>query len=264
RVNELTNLHDELRMTLTEREATQERLVQAEKLSALGRLTGSMAHEVNNPLQAMQGCLELLDEELAGDHREDRLKKYLGTAKNETTHIARIMRRLTDSYRPVPRGTVRVSVGEVIDSALALVRDQLRQRSVSVVCDYCAEERSVRANLDQLRQVFLNLVLNAAEAMPRGGVLHIGTYADVLETGPVDMAKQAVRIDFKDEGLGMGPEVLAHLFEPFFTTKQNGAGLGLSISYGIIQAHGGQITAEGELGVGSIFSVWLPATDTEG
>jgi len=266
RVRELTRLHDELRLLLAERETTQERLIHAEKLSALGRLTGSIAHEVNNPLQAVQGCLELLEEEFAGDGRADRLERYLATARNETTRIVRIMQRLRDFYSPVRGGMVSVSVGEVIDSALVAVRDQMRQQGISVICDYSATTAiAVRANADQLRQVFLNLVSNAVEAMPTGGVLHIETFADTLtDNEPAALPSQAIRIEFRDEGQGMSPEVLANIFEPFFTTKPNGAGLGLSISYGIIQSHGGWLAAESEVGVGSVFSVWLPAIGAEG
>jgi len=116
----------------------------------------------------------------------------------------------------------------------------------------------VEANADQLAQVFLNLVINAAGAMPEGGTLRITTAFEGLPDGD----RPAVSIAFTDTGVGMDPVTLDRLFEPFFTTKEDGSGLGLSISYGIVQAHGGDITVVSEEGQGSTFKVWLPVKPT--
>jgi two-component system NtrC family sensor kinase len=115
---------------------------------------------------------------------------------------------------------------------------------------------SLQANPDHLKQVFLNLVLNAVDAMPHGGRLHISTALDAMPTGRPP--RPAVRLEFGDTGEGMSAETLSHLFEPFFTTKEGGSGLGLSVSHGVIQAHAGQITVTSQVGQGTTFTILLP------
>ncbi|MBN1318526.1 MAG: hypothetical protein JXA42_23805, partial [Anaerolineales bacterium] len=120
----------------------------------------------------------------------------------------------------------------------------------------------VRANADRLKQVFINLALNAADAMPAGGVLRVGTMLDMIEKIG-EKPRPAVRIDLSDTGKGMSQEVRSHIFEPFYSTKQSGSGLGLPISYGIIKAHGGYIVVESQEGEGSTFSVFIPIEQVE-
>jgi signal transduction histidine kinase len=117
---------------------------------------------------------------------------------------------------------------------------------------------AILANPDHLKQVFLNLVLNSIDALPDGGNLHISTSLDQIQGHADQKPRPAVCITFRDDGLGMTTETMTHLFEPFFTTKSTGSGLGLSVSYGIIEAHEGKISVTSELGEGSTFVIWLP------
>lgn len=240
----------------------QSRLVQAEKMSALGRLIASIVHEINNPLQAVQGCLTLvregIDEATVLDHgAAANLQQDLDVAAAEVARVAGIVRRLRDFYRPTRAGVQPTDVQAVLNAVLTLTAKQLQHSRVSA-------ERVVptgapiiiTTNADQLKQVTLNLVLNALDAMPHGGHLSITVQLDTLPSG--DQSQPAVRIDFADTGHGIPPEVLPRIFEPFYTTKDTGSGLGLSISYEIVKTLGGEITVSSELDHGSTFTIWLP------
>lgn len=239
---------------------SQARLVEAEKMAALGRLVASIAHEINNPLQAVMGALELSGEEMAGPLRPERLKRYLGVAEHETERIAAIVRRVSDFYRPVRKGWQPTDVQAVLDNVLQLAGPQLRSSNIAVVCEWAEGLPVIQANPDRLKQVFLNLVLNAVDAMAeRGGTLRVRTAPEQMP-GHDDQPRRAVLVEFGDTGAGIAPEALEHLFEPFSTTKPNGTGLGLAISYEIIHDHDGQITATSHVGVGTTFAVVLPVS----
>lgn len=227
---------------------TQAQLIHSEKMAALGRLVASISHEINNPLQSIQGCLTLADEELESDMRPDKLVRYLNVAEDEIERIAAIVRRVRDFYRPSSHEQTRTDVHQTLESVLELSGKQLQHSEVTVVRQWAPDVPEITANADHLKQVFLNLVLNAIDAMPGGGTLTISTA----------LAGGAVNIDFADTGVGMSEETLARLFEPFFTTKAHGSGLGLSISYGIIEAHHGQISARSAVGKGTTFTISLP------
>ena len=240
-------------------QASQARLVQAEKMAALGRLVASVAHEINNPLQAVMGALELFEEETAGAARQERLQRYLGVAGRETERIAAIVRRVCDFYRPTRERQQPTDVRDVLTTALELADPQLRANNVTVVREWTNELPVIQASPDRLKQVFLNLALNAIDAMAeRGGTLRVRAALDQMQWRD-DQSRPAVRIEFSDTGVGIAPEALESLFEPFSTTKPNGTGLGLAISYEIIQDHDGQITATSHVGVGTTFTILLPA-----
>jgi len=241
---------------------SQAQLIQAEKMAAMGRLVASIAHEINNPLQAVQGCLTLAEEELAEDQHQERLKRYLTMADTEIQRIASIVRRVRDFYRPAPAELKPTDIHAVLTSLLELVAKQLQTSNVAVERDWAAELPMIEANPSYLKQVFLNLVLNAVDAMSEhGGTLRVRTSLDQIQSPREKRQMPAVRIEFTDTGTGMPPEVMAHLFEPFVTAKKDGTGLGLSISYGIIEAHDGQISATSQVGVGSCFTVLLPVNE---
>jgi PAS domain S-box-containing protein len=240
-------------------QASQARLVQAEKMAALGRLVASVAHEINNPLQAVMGALELFEEETAGAARQERLQRYLGVAGRETERIAAIVRRVCDFYRPTRERQQPTDVRAVLTTVLELADPQLRANNVTVVREWTNELPVIQASPDRLKQVFLNLALNAIDAMAeRGGTLRVRAALDQMQWHD-DQSRPAVRIEFSDTGVGIAPEALESLFEPFSTTKPNGTGLGLAISYEIIQDHDGQITATSHVGVGTTFTILLPA-----
>ncbi|MBN1873814.1 MAG: PAS domain S-box protein [Anaerolineae bacterium] len=254
---ENAHLYDELKQTLREREAAQAQLIQAEKMSALGRLAASIAHEINNPLQAVLGCMMLSQEELYGQMRREKLERHLAVAVAEVKRVSDIVHRMHDFYRQARSKLQFTDVNEVLDSVITLSSKQLQHSKVQVVCDYMEELPVIESNPDHLKQVFLNMVLNAIDAMPEGGVLQIRT---VIKHSPKLFPDPIVYIVFQDTGVGMSPEVQAHLFEPFFTTKEHGSGLGLSISYGIVEAHNGKILVESQEGKGATFTVLLPLT----
>ncbi len=241
----------------------QARLIQSEKMSALGRLIASISHEINNPLQAVQGCLTLIHEgveqempRLSGVEIASWLRD-LEVASTEVQRIVAIVQRLRDFYRPTRPGLQVTDVAATIDSVLKLAAKQLQHSGISVEQTTAAESPIiVNTNADQLKQVILNLVLNAIDAMPSGGALRVATTPDMLWLG--DRAQSAARIDFADTGYGIPPDNLAHIFEPFFTTKDTGSGLGLSISYELVTALGGDLSVVSQVGMGTTFTVRLP------
>lgn len=237
---------------------SQMQLVQAEKMGALGRLVASIAHEINNPIQAMQGCLTLTTEELEEANPDpETIDLYLGIVKSELTRVATIVSNMRDFYRPAAAGMDLTDLQEVLESVLKLTGKQLQRSSIEVVKKWGEDLPLIEANPSHLRQVFLNLVLNAIDAMPRGGHLQVEM---ALFAKPIYEQKggAAVRIRVRDSGVGMSEETASRLFEPFFTTKDQGSGLGLSISYGIIEAHHGEITVASRAGAGTTFTILLP------
>jgi len=241
----------------------QARLIQSEKMSALGRLIASISHEINNPLQAVQGCLTLIREgveealpRLSGVEVAPWLRD-LDVAADEVQRIAAIVQRLRDFYRPARPGLQATNVTAAIASVLTLTAKQLQHSSITVEQLTDTEPSiTINTNADQLKQVVLNLVLNAIDAMPQGGCLRVAVTPDTLRLG--DRAQPAVRIDFIDTGLGIPPDHLAHIFEPFFTTKDTGSGLGLSISYELVKALGGDLSVVSRVDVGTTFTLRLP------
>jgi two-component system NtrC family sensor kinase len=240
----------------------QARLIQSEKMSALGRLIASISHEINNPLQAVEGCLTLIhdgvEEELSRLSGADRPPwlRDLEVASNEVQRIAVIVQRLRDFYRPTRPGLQATDVAQTIANVLALAAKQLQNSGITVEQAAPIEPFVINTNADQLKQVILNLVLNAIDAMSHGGVLRVAT---TLETRQLaDRPQLTARLDFTDTGDGILPENLIRIFEPFFTTKDTGSGLGLSVSYELVKALGGDLGVISQVGVGSTFTVYLP------
>ena len=233
---------------ITEQKKTQEALIQAEKLTIAGQLGASMAHEINNPLQAVIGCLGLAEESLSegGD-----AGLYLRIAREELRRAARIVAQLRDLHRrSSPEEQVPVDLNEVLDQVLVLVRKQMETRGVEVTWERADELPRVMAVPDRIRQVFLNVVLNAADAMPEGGRLEI-QMERVSEPG-------GVRASFADTGIGIGPQEIKEIWEPFHSTKPEGLGLGMFIVRRIVTEHKGDIQIESEVGKGTTVTVWLP------
>jgi two-component system NtrC family sensor kinase len=205
--------------------------------------------------------MTLVQEELELEEQQqhpERMSRYLGTVGEEIYRIAAIVHRMRGFYRPAREGLQPTYLHAVLEGVLELASKQLQHSQVTVErvwADYLPE---IQANPDHLKQVFLNLVLNAIDAMPTGGTLYISTALDQMQVSDDQQWLPAVRIEFSDTGEGMPSEVLSCLFEPFFTTKEGGTGLGLSISYGIIKAHNGQITVQSHTGMGTTFTILLP------
>jgi two-component system NtrC family sensor kinase len=247
-LDQTQTLHAEAQARL---DAAQAQLLQSAKLAAVGELAASVAHEINNPLYAARNSLYLVEQDLPPEAPQ---RPFLQIAQNELGRIAKIVTRMRDFYRPAHDELEPTQVNALLAETIELVQTHLRHGQVVVETDFAADLPPLVAHADQLRQVFLNLMLNACDAMSTGGTLFIVT-ALHAET---DDAPAAIRVQVRDTGTGIAAEHLPHLFEPFYTTKPNGTGLGLAISMHIITQHGGAMTLDSTVGVGSTFTIMLP------
>ncbi|CAG0926654.1 two-component system, sensor histidine kinase ChiS [Thermoflexales bacterium] len=245
---ERASLYEVAQRRAHEIERSYAQLVQSEKLAATGRLAMSLAHEINNPLQAIQNCLHLV---LEFSLPEDRQADYLKMAREEVERLSILVQSMLDFYRPARGGQLTANIRAVLDRVLALADQKLRYNQIETILHYPDEPLIVQSPADQLGQVCLNLIMNAAEAMENGGTLQI-------DAKPRD---GMIELLFHDTGEGIPPEVLAHIFEPFYTTKEEGTGLGLAISYTIIERQGGSLQVESEVGRGTLFTIRLPRAE---
>src|SRR5205809_410581 len=245
-------MQDVGRLRELERRRLEQVLFETEKLAATGRLAASIAHEINNPLEAVPNSLYPLTRAVPEGSPQ---RSFLDIAQRETQRMARILRQMLGFYRPT-KVVTQVDVNALIDEAEALVAKQLRAAKVMVARELDPELPPIRGSADQLKQVLLNLFLNAAEAMPEGGTLSVATR---YGAGEGDIPYDAVRIEGRDTGVGIDEETQARIFEPFFSTKaQRGTGLGLWVSHGIVQGHGGTIKVKSRPGQGTTFTIALP------
>jgi two-component system NtrC family sensor kinase len=235
---------------ITEQKRMQDSLIQAEKLAAKGRLVASLAHEINNPLHALRRALHLLSK---GDVDSEKQQHYLKSASREVERLITIVDRVLAFYQPSSEQAELVDPNTILKETMALVEKRLEQSRVTVSHHFSSEIPAVEGAADDLRQAFLNLLLNALQAMPDGGILKTETRYN-QGTGEVE-------ISFTDTGGGIPEEQLAHLFEAFHTTRLEGTGLGLAISYSIIERNGGRIEVQSQAGEGSSFTVVLPASE---
>jgi signal transduction histidine kinase/FixJ family two-component response regulator len=226
-------------------EESQKALLQAEKMAAAGRMSASIAHEVNNPLQAVQNCLHLAGRQ---DLPQEKRDEYFGLARTELERLIVTVRRMLDFYRPGATSLEKVDLAEMLQYILNLMSKQLSESNVKIIVDFIGTIPTIKAVGSQMQQVFINLILNAVDAMPDGGVLNI-------TTRPL---KGGIEIMFQDRGTGIPLEKQANIFEPFFSTKDGGTGLGLTVSYNIITAHGGTLELLPERGPGACFRIFLP------
>lgn len=227
-------------------EASQKALIQAEKMATAGRLSASIAHEINNPLQAVQNCLHLAGRE---DLPPEKRREYFDLANSELERLMNTARRMLDFYRPGVSAQAQVNLTDMLDYVLSLMAKQLDEARINVVKDIREDLPLVTAVGSQIQQVFINLILNAADAMsPNGGDLRITARA----------WDDNVELLFHDGGPGVSVEEQTDIFEPFFSTKDGGTGLGLTVSYNIINAHGGTLELLPERAPGACFRILLP------
>jgi signal transduction histidine kinase len=232
---------------ITDRSELERRLVQADKLSSIGLLAAGVAHEVNTPLAVISTYAQMLAKQVNGD---DQKTKLLDKIAKSTFRASEIVNSLLNFSRTSPAEFAEVDLNRVLDETISLVRHQLDKAGVRTVFDFQHEPLSVKGNAGKLQQVFLNLVLNARDAMDGGGVLAVRTWSDGA----------CARIDIKDTGQGIPADTLPRIYDPFFTTKaaRKGTGLGLSVTYGIVQEHGGSIEVQSESGAGTLFHLEFP------
>jgi PAS domain S-box-containing protein len=232
----------------TERKRALAALIQSEKLAVTGRMATSIAHEINNPLQAIRSNLELVQEfELDPDEEQ----QHLAICQEELTRLSHMTRRVLDFSRPSQETPRPVAPAELIDRTLALMNKKLEHSDVRVGTDVSADLPAVRVTADQIIQVLINVLVNALDALPDGGDVRIAAHA-------VD---QSVAIELSNTGPPIPPEQMDRIFEPFFSTKPEGSGLGLSISHNIVQRHGGTMYVENlPSDQGVCFTIQLPAS----
>jgi len=253
---ELNIAHQELSAYVRKLEESQEQLIRAEKLTSLGQLAASIAHEINNPLAGVLVYTQLLSKKVTGDaFKKEEALSNLSKMETEISRCSRIIRNLLDFARQKEPTLRLVDVNQVIEQVLSMVGHQAQMQNVEVVQEFSPSLPKVVADFDQLQQIFTNLALNAIQAMPEGGELTVRSSAVDSE----------VRVDVQDTGCGISKENMSKLFTPFFTTKVKGkgVGLGLAVVHGIIERHKGRIEVQSDVGKGTTFSVYLAGHEDE-
>jgi signal transduction histidine kinase len=259
---------------ITEKKKMEEQLLQASKLASIGKLTAGISHEIGNPLASISSLVQEIRSLKAGafshalyegggtvsnDGRsgaaaEDSrfLEESLKTINNHIERIAKIVRSLGDFARTSSREKVRSNISEILDRTVNLVRYDKRFKNIRLVSNI-EPMPALRINPDRVQQVFLNLMLNAIDAMPEGGELTVS----------MKQRGESVEIVFSDTGVGIDEVIMDKIFDPFFTTKPfgRGTGLGLSICYGIIREHNGTISVKSRKGEGTTFAINLPVEE---
>ncbi len=245
-VGSFVDLRERLEMERALRR-TQEQLLQSEKLAAMGRLTSQIAHELNNPLYGIMNTLELLKTEVSPQSKR---RKILEMALSETVRLSDLLRKMLSFSKPDQEQRQPIDINTVIDEILLLHEKQLRENDIHIATTFADGLDRVNASKDQLRQVFLNMVANARDAMANGGTLTVTTSSD----------GENVIIEITDTGTGIKAEHIDKIFDSFFTTKGEvkGVGLGLSVCYGFIKDHDGDIVVKSQMGTGTTFVITLP------
>lgn len=245
-------LYESEKLALDELKNAQKQLVLRERQAAIGELSAKIAHEVNNPLSIISNYLHLCDRTLNDPGKS---REYLEVVHQELSRIAGIVRQLLDFHRPIKAEKAPVRVDVIIDEVLGLVERHLAEKKIVLVRKFAEFVPMIDGSPEQLKQVFLNLIINARDFMPEGGQL-------ILEIK--DMGK-TIEVVFSDTGPGIPEEALPKLFEPFFTTREDnsGTGLGLAVCYGIISEHGGRIDAGNVPEGGARFVITLPVSAKE-
>ena len=240
------DLRERLRIE-RELQKTQQALLQSEKLAAMGRLTSQIAHELNNPIYGIMNTLELLKTEISP---ESKRRRILELSLSETQRLSEMLRNMLSFSKPEEEKRMPIRINELIEGILSVMEKQMRELNIKVETYLNGEIPEVIAYPNQMRQVILNIIKNAMEAMPKGGTLTVRTVRE----------KDSVLIQIEDTGIGIPEEIRDKIFEAFFTTKQKvkGVGLGLSVCYGIIKGHGGEIKVDSEVGKGANFTISLP------
>lgn len=249
---ENARLYESEKQALDELRITQKQLVVTERQAAIGELSAKIAHEVNNPLSIISNYLHLASRNIT---KPDVSLNHLDVVKQELGRITRIVRQLLDFHRPQVLEKTEVDIAQILDDILGLIHWQLVDNKITIDKQIEPNLPSILGAPEQLKQVMLNMVINAKDFMPDGGTLTIKAYG---EDG-------WLKILFADTGPGIPQENLSRIFEPFFTTKEGskGTGLGLSVCFGIVKEHDGRISAANSSDQGAVFEISFPALSAD-
>jgi len=249
-------LHDLTEIRELERRRVEQQLFESEKLAAVGRLAASIAHEVNNPLEAIKNALYLMQ----SDSGLEKNARFLEIARKETERVSHIIRQMLGFARQ-PGEVDWVDVNQLLEETLVLLEKKLKQSKIRLVREFDEHLPKIRARADQLRQVFLNLIINAQQAIHNEGEIRITTVSYEQALQP------SILIQMSDTGVGISEDDQARIFEPFFSTGKKGTGLGLWVTQDIVRQHGGRIEVVSEVGKGTVFNLILqvesPVLDDE-
>jgi signal transduction histidine kinase len=223
----------------------EEQIRRTDRLSSIGTLSAGMAHEIKNPLVTIKTFTDLLPHQHGDEEFRHTFFELVG---QEVQRIDEIVNRLLNFARPAKASLKPVFLHEVLRNSLRLMEQQMAKQNIALAENLAAPRHQVMADAEQLKQTFVNLFMNAIQAMEPGGTLSVAT----------EQLKSTIRVDVRDTGSGMSPEQKKHIFDPFFTTKETGVGLGLSVSHGIICEHKGTVDVESEQGVGTVFHIEFP------
>jgi two-component system NtrC family sensor kinase len=241
--------------------ASESKLLQSEKQASIGRLAAGVAHEINNPLTGVLTFTHLL---LKRKDLDEEMREDLATIASSTERVREIVKGLLDFSRQTQMRPQLVDINELVKHTITLVGNQALVKGV-MLCFNPQEDLPKRTvDKNQMESVFINILINAIDSTPKGG--HIVVTTSMGLPGEIKpYPKKGIEISITDTGSGIPPEHLNKLFDPFFTTKEvgKGTGLGLAVSYGIIEKHGGTIRVKSKVGEGSTFFIWLPLEDKE-
>jgi len=247
----LSERNKEVEEALRQLRQAQEELVRSERFAVTGKMTAQLSHEINNPIHNIQSLLESSLRKINGNIQA---RDLITVALEEVTRMAKLTRQMLEFYRGsvVEMEKEPIGIASLLDDIAGTNREILRSHGIQLAMDMPATLPSVQGSRDKLKQVFLNLILNARDAMPNGGMITIRVAA----------SRGQLKIEIADTGVGIAPEHIGRIFEAFFTTKKevSGVGLGLAVTYGIIQQHQGTITVTSTVGKGTTFTIQLPLT----
>jgi PAS domain S-box-containing protein len=240
---------------LTMRDAESVRRVENElelsqRITAIGRLTSGVAHEVKNPINAIVVHLELLREKMKVNGQEDDPRRHVDIIGNEIQRLDRVVKALVDFNRPIEPRLVVFDLRRLIEDVTMLASPDAARGGVSIISSPGTDSLPVKADNDLLKHALLNIVLNGVQSMENGGKLEVTARHD----------DSSASIEVRDQGKGIPPEIRDKVFNLFFTTKKGGSGIGLAMSYRVLQLHGGSLSFESELSKGTVFRLTLPLT----
>lgn len=239
---------------ITDEKRLRTQLIRSERFSAMGKMASQLAHELNNPIYGIMNCLDLVRDEVPETHEK---RKYLDLARNECKRTSGLLIKMLKFFKPDDEQRSPTNMNKLLEETLLFYEKQFKNLNIRVMTDLADDLPVSMAVESQLKQVFINMIINANTAMPTGGELRVSSR--------YDRDSNSIVVTIEDTGVGIRRENLDRIFEAFFTTKKEvkGVGLGLSICYGFIREHGGRIDVRSEVGKGTAFDIQLPVKPLE-